>query len=167
MSLSKFNIDDFVEQYAPQEPTFELPLPGGEVLTFRILQSYEELQQFKRSASNWYSQLPKTVDVNHPFFGHWPESSSDAMAAYTIAELSVEPKFEQLDAFKLLKAPWLVETILSSIDLHNKSVAKLWEMRAVEASKKNYGPTTGNGSASQSAVTPSKSTLPKSPRKKP
>lgn len=159
MSLSSFNIDDFVESYAPGELTFSLPLPGGEVLTFRILQSYGELQEFKHAAAAWYQKLPKAVEPAHPFYGHVPESPSDAMAAFTISELSVEPRLEHLDALKILKAPWLVETILSAIDTHNKSISKLWEARAVEMAKKNLSGTIGQDSGSQSAETVSEPIL--------
>ena len=155
MSLSSFNIDEFVESYAPSEMTFALPLPGGEVLTFRILQSYGELQEFKQTASAWYQKLPKAVELGHPFYGHMPESPSDAMAAFTISELSVEPRLEHLDALKILIAPWLVETILSAIDTHNKTISKLWEAKAVEAAKKNSSVTTGQDSGSPSAETAS------------
>ncbi len=167
MSLATFNIDSFVESYAPSESTFELPLPGGEVLTFRILQSYADLQTFKQAASNWYSKLPKAVGKEHPFYGRLPQNASDAMAAFTISELSVEPKLEHLDALKILAAPWLVETILSAIDTHNKALSKLWEAKAVDAAKKNFSETTGNGSGSQSAGTRSKSTRTSSRQKKP
>jgi len=158
MSLKSFNIDQFVAEYAPAEATFELPLPGGEVLTFRIIQSYAGLQQFKQEATNWYRALPKTVDPSHPLYGYLPDTPSEAMAAFTISELSVEPKLEHLDALKILRAPWLVETILSAIDLNNKSIAKLWESKAVEASKKNSSETTGSDLDSQSPETVSEST---------
>lgn len=157
MSLKSFNIDQFVAEYAPSESTFDLTLPGGEVLKFRIIQSYADLQQFKQDASVWYQSLPKTVEPGHPMYGLIPKSPAEAMAAFTISELSVEPKLEHLDAFKILKAPWLVETLLSTIDLHNKSIAKLWESKAVESAKKNSALTSGPDSDSPSPETVSES----------
>lgn len=110
-------IDDLLGAYAPSTATFEVSLPKGEVLTFRAFSTYSELASWKAGAAQ-FVKLVTGGAVPPAWQECLPQTNEEAIAAYTIAELSVEPKFSQIDAMRLLKAPWLVEHIMGQIDAH-------------------------------------------------
>jgi hypothetical protein len=131
-------LDSLIESYAPKEGTFEVVLPKGEVLTFKVFSSYAELAAFKHEAALFAKKMESLKGVaNHPLFvRHAPESPEEYIAAYTIHALSVEPHFGIPDALGLLKAPWLAEYIVSEIDRHRMAYL-VEEAAAVEEIKKD------------------------------
>jgi hypothetical protein len=135
-------LDSLLESYAPREETFAVALPKGETLTFRAFQSYGEMETFKRELSAFGRKMNAIGDApGHPFFAlYQPKTPSEYVAAYTIHALCVDPVFSIPQAFGLLKAPWLVNTIMDQIDDHRMAyLAGEWEK--VEEEKKDSGTT--------------------------
>jgi len=150
-------VDMALEQYGIKEgSTFDVHLPRGDVLKFKALARYGALKEFYRAAGDWYQSLPKPgseLAKIHPFGEHLPRDGREALVAYTISELSVEPKFEQLDALKLLRAPWLVEQIMLGIEQGSRTMYSRSDYDKVEAAKNESGATTGTEHASSSPET--------------
>jgi len=149
--------DLLLDQYGIEDDaTFDIVLPGGEVLKFRAMARYEDVKAFNQSAAAWYQSLPEWDSPeakNHMWAEHLPHSAGEAIAAYTIAELSVEPKIGHLDALRLLKAPWLVNYIMSRLELGSKSILGRIEALRVEQAKNDSGATDGNEPNSPSPET--------------
>lgn len=154
-------IGSLLERYAPPEDVYEIELPHGERFTFRAIKSYSELRSFERDAINWFQSLPRKgssgCDI-HPFKDHLPKDADAAVAAYSISRLSVSPKIEQLDALKMLAAPWLVRFFMKSIDIGNRTIGSIYEGKLLEDAKNESGETDGGDGSSPSPGTPSAST---------
>jgi len=142
------DLKSIIEKYTPSDEPCVVTLPGGETLTFKVPARKAELDEFLQSAARWYAKLPKWDSPeakNHRFGEHLPRSSAEAIDAFMIAEFSLEPKFDQLDALKILKASWLVREIVTRINEHAKTMDSIWAASLYEASKKNSKKTRGTG----------------------
>jgi len=146
-----------LEHYGIKEgATFDVHLPRGDVLKFRALARYSALKDFYRAAAEWHQSLPKPgseLAKIHPFGEHLPQDGREALVAYTIAELSVEPKFEHLDALKLLRAPWLVEQIMLGIEQGSRTMYSRQDLDEMSSAKNASGATTGTEPVSSSRET--------------
>jgi len=154
-------VDSLLDNYAPAAAEFVVTLPEGEALKFRALMSSGELADFKAALMNWleftpYAGSPKAA--GHVWEGFLPANAYEATAAFTISHCSVEPKFSQIDALKLLKAPWLVEFVMDSVDRANRTMKSLFELKLLEHSKNESWATDGSEPASQSPETPLENT---------
>lgn len=155
------DLDAIILKYSPSDEPLLIILPGGEALTFKIPTRKSELDSFLQDAARWYGKLPdwdSEAGRSHMFGEHLPRSAAEAIDAFMISEFSVEPKFEQLDALKLLRAPWLVREIVSRINDHNKTMDAMWTKAALDAAKKNSKTTRGTGLNAKSAENPSADT---------
>lgn len=137
-------IERMLARYAPPQDEFDVVLPEGEVLRFRAFRSYAEQKQFEREAVRWYQSLPmpKTEEAKaHPYGDLIPDDAQSAIAAYTIAELSIKPKFGHPQALRMLRAAGMVGYILKSIDLENRAIGALFEQKLLEQAKNGFGAT--------------------------
>lgn len=133
------NVDSLLEEYGTPE-TFEVELPKGEKLVFRHITSYGDLDQFTKDATNFARILRgNTCPPNLKALD--PNSDQAAIAAFTIARLSVEPKLSDEEALKLLKAPYLVQTILNKIDATRMNFLNQAFESAVKEEKKDSSET--------------------------
>ena len=153
-------VEGLLRTYSPPEEHFTVTLPDGEGIKFRALRRYSELKNFEELAARWFLSLPKPGSAeaaSHPWAEHLPKNTAEAVAAYTISELSVEPRLEHLHALKLLAAPWLIEAILQQIEEHCRTMKFITEVKLLEAAKKESETTDGGGPSSPSAETCSES----------
>lgn len=136
-------LEDLLGHYkAPDGDTYEISLPKGEVLKFRAFRTFGELSSHYREAA----EFAKRLLVDGAYHASWadclPDTPAAAMAAYTIHVLSVEPKFSQFDALRLLKAPTLVEFLMEQIDQHRMN----YQTNPVDDAKKGSRATPSSGS---------------------
>ena len=108
-------VSDLLANYGVAAETFSITLPMGEVLAFRSLADHADLRAFKRGAVEFLAQLERP-SVKAMWGEFLPKDSEDAVIAYTISTLSVEPKFSPEAALKLLKATWIVDLIMAEIE---------------------------------------------------
>lgn len=139
-------VDSLLEEYGTPE-TFTIELPKGEVLTFRHITSYGELDKFTKEANDFARILGGSKCPPH-LKALDPNSDQAAIAAFTIARLSVEPKLSDEDALKLLKAPYLVQTILNKIDATRMNFLNNGFTSAVAEEKKDLSETGSEGTDS-------------------
>lgn len=135
---SVLDIESMLARYAPQDEIYEISLPHGERFKFRALVSYSDLKRFERDAVAWFKTLPSPNSEEgkaHRWSEFLPADATSGITAYTISALSVEPKIEQLDALKMLKAPWLVNYFMKQIDYANRSIGSIIESKILEDSK--------------------------------
>jgi len=132
-------IEELLESYGTPE-TFEVELPKGEKLTFRHITNFAELSRFKKEAND-FARILLSKNCPGPYREHAPNNMDAAIAAYTISTLSVEPRFEHIDALKLMKAPYLVQTILNQIDATRMNYLNEGFAAQVEAEKKDSNET--------------------------
>lgn len=157
--LAGLNLQDLIGKYTPEDRPIEVILPEGEVLQFRPLRSHGDLKNLLDRATEFARNLRDPVHpASRRFTDVMPETAEDMILAYMIAELSMEPKFDQRTAMQLMRAPWLVRHIRDTMDLANKSMLALALAAAVEEAKKNSSETPLNESESPSHETSTEST---------
>lgn len=130
-----FSINDLIERYKPESETFTVTLPGGEILHFRNLANYGELQAFKVRIAEFASSL-RNGRCPESFSPYIPEDDASLIAAFTVSELSVEPtKIEHLQALQMTKATWLLEQLVTEIDRHRSRATAIALNDQVEQGK--------------------------------
>lgn len=80
-----------------------------------------------------------------PLYSQWahlPTSEEEAVAAFIISELSVEPKLGIGDACAILKAPLLMDLLLKSVRMAHRDASMMVLSSGVEAEKKDSEGTT-------------------------
>lgn len=141
-----FELTSVLERWTPPA-TFTIPLGEGDTLEFRSCGSYGEYRSLERSAGEWARDFPaysgSKVAELPPYSGwaHLPTSQEEAVAAFIISELSVQPKLGIGDACALLKAPLLVDLLLKSIRLAHRDASMMVLGSGVEAEKKDSAQT--------------------------
>lgn len=125
-------IDDLISNYSPKSLEFDVTLPMGEKLRFRAIEGYADLQSF-RQAAKMFAQSA----VGNKVYGECaPRTSEEAIAAFTIAQLSVEPKFDQRQACQIVRCAWLCDLIITAMDINRYAfLQKMAE--GVESEKKD------------------------------
>lgn len=107
----KSAVDHLLATYQPEEFAEWTDPSSGDTYKFKTWKTLDEYDEFLQRAANWYGKLPEPGTpqaATHPFCEHLPASWAEGYKAFMVHELSVEPKFEQLDALRLLKAPHLM-----------------------------------------------------------
>jgi hypothetical protein len=146
-------IQGILDNYAPEGGTFDVELPMGEVLKFRALTSHPEYVAFRREATEYAQQRLK--GHAHPLcVPLLPKEIDSLVSVYTIKELSVEPKFDELQALRLLGAPLIVDLIISEIDKRRCKFIAEGRNPLEEAQKKSTTtPSSESGSGSPGTST--------------
>lgn len=74
-----------------------------------------------------------------PYSGwtHLPSTQEEAVAAFIISELSVEPKLGIGDACAILKAPLLMDFLLKSVRMAHRDASLMSLSAGVDAEKKD------------------------------
>lgn len=142
------DLKQIILDYTP-ERTVTVELPTGETLTFRPHQRVSEAQTFIGQAAEWYNSLPKSkiLAPAHPLADVLPESIDEAVKAYTIHKLSIEPHIDERTALEMLRAPELVSYISNQIDIGSRDISALARAEAVKTLKgKSNATSTGDAS---------------------
>ena len=106
-----------LDNYGTDVDTFEVVLPKGEILKFRQFRTYGELSRFNQDAAAFaVKATTKKSQFPEAWWPYLPDEREAAIAAYTLHALSVEPRFEQLHALRLLSAPWLVTHLMEQLN---------------------------------------------------
>lgn len=142
-----FDVEALIDRYTPSDEPCLVVLPSGEILKFQVPVGKAGLDAHLAAARLWYESLPKPdkCPANHPFAGILPQTAAEAIDAYTIATLSVDPKFTQKQALKALKAAWFVKRVIGTIEAHWRTMESVFAAEQFERSKKN-SKTPGSGS---------------------
>jgi hypothetical protein len=137
-----FELTSVLGRWTPP-PTFKIELGGGDELEFKSCGSYSEYRSLERSAGQWaadFQAYPGSKAAGLAPFKDWvhlPTSQEEAVAAFIISELSVEPKLGIGDACALLKAPLLVDFLLKSIRIAHRDASMMSLSAGVDAEKKD------------------------------
>ncbi|MFZ4483739.1 MAG: hypothetical protein ACOYOL_07150 [Chthoniobacterales bacterium] len=126
MSLKNLSADSLIETFAVKDEPFDLVIaaPEGDPIqvTLRRITSYGGLRALERDALAWFRILPP---ADSPVAARLtiPDTAQEAIAAYTIHKLMVNPPFTLDQAVKIQKAPWFVSSVLSAIDRESRVVS--------------------------------------------
>jgi hypothetical protein len=155
------DVEKLIADYRPASTTFTITLIGGEVLKFRMIEDYDELEAFKQDAAEFIKIAtgPKCVGLGL----EKPVSVARASVAFTISTLSVEPEITQRDALRISANAWLSNQIMSEIEANKFNHERIRMAQEVEEQKKGSEMTPTEGHSSSSPETPITSTLTTSP----
>lgn len=129
-----FDLSGLIEQYKAPE-SFDVTLPAGEVFTFRAIKSHAELVDFRKRAGVFVKAATSRALIE-AWKEFAPIPAETALIAFTVSELSLEPKIEQLDALTLAKnLPWVLETMYEQIELNRSIIFNKAVSDNVEAGK--------------------------------
>jgi hypothetical protein len=118
-------VDKLLATYEPDDKAEWVDPTDGEVYTFKTWKSSDDYEAFLQRAAAWYGKLPEAQSAEaetHPFSGFLPASWAQAYKAFMIHEMSLAPKFEQLDALRLMKAPHLSNGMVRAIQQAARTV---------------------------------------------
>jgi hypothetical protein len=149
----EFDLDKFLEEYAPSQDLIEVTLPNGMQLTFKPWARLQEREDYVKEAVAWWKSLPKagTKEAEtHSWKDDLPTSAYEAVSAYLIHSRSVNPKISQLGALKMLRAAEVAKHIIDRIDAGNNSVYSKQAAAVTEAKKDLSG--TGSGEPVSASV---------------
>lgn len=147
-------VESLLDKYGAPDGPVVVTLPEGEELRFRAITSYSDLNEFLKLAKSWCEGVRIACAPEMKVL--LPNDDATLHAAFTISELSIEPKFSQLDALKLCQAGWLVAEIMAQLDAKRMKVRIDAQTAAVvEDEKKGSLPTPGTGSGSSAPATTS------------
>ena len=109
--------DDFLDALLEESkpvPTIEVATASNRVLRFRQIQSYDEMVLFRQASETF---LKTVKNSPHDSWAHLvPKQRKSIATAFTIHELSVEPKISIAYAFKIVnQAPYLAEQIINEV----------------------------------------------------
>lgn len=155
------DLTELLTTFVVESETFEVPIPGLGVATFKPIKRQSELKALYASAAVLYASLPKpgTDSAKSHAWAQWlPETQDEWFTAFKISELSVTPKISQLDALKLLRAPHLMEYLELAIDENSKSLSSIQFANRVAEAKKNLTETLLSASGSDALLSPSGNT---------
>lgn len=138
-------VDQLIAEYGTDAEKCPIELPDGTTLIFRQLQSYSELSRFNKAAAQIVRVLRNRTQASPEIRAYLPLEDDAVIAAFTIAELSVEPKFSLLDAIRLQRAPWLVSHILQQINANRMNFLAKQLSEKIESGKAESGPTAPSG----------------------
>lgn len=149
-------VDSLVED-ARAVAEFEVPIGDPAIVfPFRIPCTYGEWAQFNKDKREWVDAHKSAPAPNPAWKDLWPRDAESLGALYTLTTFCKE--LPMGEAVKLLRAPLIIETLLSAINLHRAhKTAEVWGAM-VSGAKKNSEMTTDTDSALPSAETPSEST---------
>ncbi len=158
MSLKQLTADALIEAFAVEDEPFCLGVatPDGEVVELKIrkVASYGGLRGLEREAITWYRGLPKPdSDSAKRYAFPIPRTADEAIAAYTLHKLIVEPPFDLAQAVNIQKAPWFVSAVMAAIDNESRVVSAVILGAQVEKAKKDSAGTTPDESPSPSLET--------------
>ena len=129
-----FDLSSIIDQYKAPE-SFDVVLPAGETFTFRAIKSHTELVDFRKKAAVFVKAATSKalIDAWKEFA---PIPAETALIAFTVSELSLEPKIEQIDALSIAKnVPWILETMYEQIELNRSIIFNKAVSESVEAGK--------------------------------
>ena len=141
-------VEGLLSAYGTDVDTFDVVLPKGERLRFRQFRSYGELNRFNTEAAAFARLVTgKRSQVKEEWWPHLPDDKEAAITAYTIHAMSVEPRFDQLQALKLLSAPWLVSQLMRELNARRMNYLAERFSEEVEEGKGDSGRTGSTGHA--------------------
>jgi len=150
------DVEKLIADYRPASTTFNVTLIGGEVLKFRMIEDYDELEAFKQDAAEFIKIVTgpqcKGLGIDKPV------SVARASVAFTISTLSVEPKISQGDALKISANAWLSNQIMSEIEANKINRERIRMAQEVEEQKKGFEMTPTEEHSSSSPEMPITST---------
>ncbi|HLO97253.1 MAG TPA: hypothetical protein VK171_01550 [Fimbriimonas sp.] len=116
-----FNLESFIEEYKAPE-TFVVTLPGGHEFKFKTIKSHTEFVGFTEKAKR-FIKLTQGKSVPKDWKQFQPIHPETANKAFTVSELSLEPKFSQLDALRLAQeVPFVLETFFEKLEINRSAV---------------------------------------------
>ncbi|RYZ93557.1 MAG: hypothetical protein EOP06_00515 [Proteobacteria bacterium] len=110
-----FSIDGLISDYSAPEKEFTVTLAKGEVLKFRAVTDFTELQRIKKGAAD---NLKTIKEGRLPAYKDYVDVDAQTVAVcYTISKTIIEPKWSFPDCLKLAKnAGFLVELIFNEVN---------------------------------------------------
>lgn len=154
------DLDAFIEQFTPENNEITVQFPEG-ALKFRAFTRKSDYDSFMFKAAQWWDTLQREDSPIRTAFGEFaPETSQEAAYAFMISELSTTPKINQLQACKMLRAPFLVDVIVKRIEAESKTVESVIMAKLVTESKKNLEEISesSEGSSSSQVTNPTEDT---------
>ena len=95
-------IDSLIDTYKPEQEKFDVFLPQGEKLTFRMVGSYDEHLSIQRGARKLVANVASKT-VPPAALPYLPDEPETTVSAYALAATIVEPQMKEMDWLKLAK----------------------------------------------------------------
>lgn len=106
---------------------------GGEKLIFRYFKSNGELQEATRKANEFADMVMKRPSA--PFKALGITYSQDAVTAYLIHFLSVEPKISEIEALQITQNPDVCVEIFNAIEANRVEIENAKAEEVIEEKK--------------------------------
>lgn len=95
-------VKGLIEKYKPAEPDFEIVLPSGETMRFRVVTDLTAIYALHAGARKFHEMM--TSGAYPPAWEKYATQDAEVIAAvYAICELSVEPKISHYEGLMLAK----------------------------------------------------------------
>lgn len=131
-------VGKLLEDFGTDAEPVVINLDNGVTLTFKKLQTYAEVNRFNKAAAQFVLKMRNRarLQLTEPHLAELaPDDDDSAVAAFTFAELSLEPKFTIEQGLKLLNAPWFAPMVLGKLNSERMNYLRRQALEAIDEKK--------------------------------